>query len=109
MTCIEQGKIHLPSNGFAIAGKIAVHSLTIIVALTIVFFLWQEHGAFTLISLVLAIYLIPAIVACCRKHRNRLAIVIANIFLGWTFLGWVGSLVWACTNNVEGRPMQPGF
>jgi hypothetical protein len=56
MTCIEQGKIHLPSNGFAIAGKIAVHSLTIIVALTIVFFLWQEHGAFTLISLVLAIY-----------------------------------------------------
>ena len=24
-----------------------------------------------------------------------------NLFLGWTFVGWVGALVWAMTDNVK--------
>jgi len=41
------------------------------------------------------IYMIPSILAEQRQHRNLTAIVILNLFLGWTFLGWVGALIWA--------------
>jgi len=30
---------------------------------------------------------------------NMDAILILNLFLGWTFLGWVIALVWAFTNR----------
>lgn len=46
-------------------------------------------------------YFVPAIVAFVRNHRNRGAIFVLNLLLGWTVLGWVGALVWACTANVE--------
>jgi hypothetical protein len=45
----------------------------------------------------LAIYFIPASVALAREHENALAITTLNLFLGWTLLGWVIALVWACT------------
>ena len=48
--------------------------------------------------LLVAIYAIPIIVAYKRNHPNRMAITVLTIFLGWTFLGWIGALVWACTN-----------
>jgi hypothetical protein len=60
----------------------------------------------TLIVL-LAIYFIPAFVACRRKHRQRLAIVWLNILAGWTVLGWVGGIVWACTTDVEPQLPPP--
>jgi len=44
------------------------------------------------------LYLIPAVIADLRKHHNRWAIFWTNLFLGWTFLGWVGAFIWACTN-----------
>lgn len=43
----------------------------------------------------LAIYFIPTIIARRRKHPSRNSILIVNIFLGWTFLGWVGALAWS--------------
>ena len=49
----------------------------------------------------LYIYFIPSIVATKRSHHNRLAINILNIFLGWTFLGWVIALTWACINPIQ--------
>jgi hypothetical protein len=44
-------------------------------------------------------YFIPAITANWRKHQNAGAISVLNLLLGWTLIGWVISLVWACTNN----------
>jgi hypothetical protein len=46
-------------------------------------------------------YLFPAIIAKCRKHNNYSAILVLNLFLGWSFLGWIVALVWASTNNVR--------
>jgi Superinfection immunity protein len=46
-------------------------------------------------------YFFPAIIASLRKHRNLLAIFMLTLFLGWTGLGWIMALVWACTNNSE--------
>lgn len=43
------------------------------------------------------IYMIPTIVAFCRSHPNRWLIAVVNIVFGGTGVGWLGSLVWACS------------
>ena len=43
----------------------------------------------------LVIYFVPTIVAAVRHHRNTLAVFLVNLFFGWTFIGWVGALIWA--------------
>jgi hypothetical protein len=54
-----------------------------------------------LILILFPIYFLPCIVASFRKHRQQLAIFMVNLLLGWTFLGWVVALVWACTADVQ--------
>jgi Superinfection immunity protein len=46
----------------------------------------------------------PALAASARRHRNRAAIFVLNLLLGWTALGWIVALVWAFTKNVEMPP-----
>lgn len=62
------------------------------------------EGALMLLVL-LFIYFIPAIVACNSKHRNMEGVVILNLFLGWTFIGWVVALIWAVSNQGEKNEM----
>lgn len=47
-----------------------------------------------LILVFLMIYFLPAIVAKMRGHKNFPSIAAFNLFLGWTFLGWVIAFVW---------------
>ncbi|KXX64208.1 hypothetical protein AY586_14620 [Marichromatium gracile] len=47
--------------------------------------------------LALAFYFLPGLVAKGRRHSKTEAIFVLNLLLGWTFLGWVGALVWAFT------------
>lgn len=61
----------------------------------------SSHVNFTVLIIVLLIYFIPLVVAVGRRHKNAVPIFIVNIFLGWTFIGWFGALVWAFTDNVE--------
>lgn len=42
-------------------------------------------------------YFIPSIVG--RHKTNARAILVLNLFLGWSFIGWVVALVWACTKD----------
>ena len=51
----------------------------------------METGILTLILL----YFLPSIIAFLKGHKNRVPILILNFLLGWTFIGWVISLVWA--------------
>lgn len=44
-------------------------------------------------------YLIPGFVAAQRRHRDATAILLLNIFLGWTLIGWVVALVWAAKSQ----------
>lgn len=50
------------------------------------------HGLFWFAVLVL-IYFIPAIMG--RDKTPRVGIFLANLFFGWTFIGWVATLIWA--------------
>lgn len=47
------------------------------------------------------VYLAPALVARYRGHRQRLAIFVLTMLAGWTLLGWVLAMVWACTGDVD--------
>lgn len=48
-----------------------------------------------LVVLFFAGYFLPSLIAMLRNHKNKSAILLLNTLLGWTVLGWVGSLVWA--------------
>lgn len=45
----------------------------------------------------LLFYLLPTFIAGMRGHQNTAAIVVLNLLLGWTFIGWVVALVWSFT------------
>jgi hypothetical protein len=49
----------------------------------------------------LPLYFIPSINAYSRKHKNTAAIFALNLLLGWSFLGWVGALVWSQISQVS--------
>lgn len=48
-----------------------------------------------------AIYFLPSIVASARGHLSTGSIVVINLFLGWTVLGWVLSLAWAFSGDTR--------
>lgn len=47
----------------------------------------------------LALYFLPTIVAWRREKSNLTSIFLLNLLLGWSFFGWIASLVWACSND----------
>lgn len=47
----------------------------------------------------LVVNFIPTIVAAMRGHRNTAVIFLLNLFLGWSFIGWVVAMVWALTDD----------
>lgn len=59
------------------------------------------------IGMVFTTYLFPTLVALGRKKKNSAAIGVLNLFLGWTFLGWVVALVWAFTHETQAGVEPP--
>jgi nucleoside permease NupC len=47
------------------------------------------------LSIILGFYFIPTFAAGYLNHRQFTGILILNILLGWTFIGWVAALIWA--------------
>lgn len=46
------------------------------------------------------VYFIPTICAYSgTRHSKRESILIVNLFLGWTFIGWVIALAWALSES----------
>lgn len=45
----------------------------------------------------LMFYFLPTFIAMMRRHPNAVAILIINLFLGWSLIGWVVSLAWSFT------------
>lgn len=43
------------------------------------------------------LYFLPSVLA--RDRHNFGAIFLFNFFLGWTFIGWIVALIWACTSD----------
>jgi len=49
--------------------------------------------SFGVVLLCAALYFIPTIVGW--GHRNGASVAVVNVFLGWTFVGWVVALAMA--------------
>lgn len=52
-----------------------------------------------LIWFLMLTYFLPYEIAASRKHPSKWAIGALNLFLGWSFFGWVAALVWALATN----------
>ena len=45
------------------------------------------------------VYFLPSIIG--HNKRSFAGIFLLNFFLGWTVIGWVAALIWACTADVR--------
>ena len=66
---------------------------------------WQDNDPavfFIFVLIALVVHFIPSFVAFSRRHASRLIILLLNILMGWTIIGWVLLLVWASKGKTEG-------
>jgi Superinfection immunity protein len=68
-------------------------------------------GALIVILIVISLYFLPTIIAASRKVPNIGSVIVVNLFLGWTFIGWVVALAMAMRsrlpNATGASPTQP--
>lgn len=62
----------------------------------------MENGTLVFIFAAMALfcYFLPTVIAAAKGRVNCFAIFVLNLFVGWTLIGWIGTLIWALT---EGR------
>ena len=48
-----------------------------------------------LLSILILGYFIPTAIAYKRAHPKAISIIVLNLLLGWTLIGWVAALTWA--------------
>ncbi|MEN9561654.1 MAG: hypothetical protein RIQ56_927 [Candidatus Parcubacteria bacterium] len=63
---------------------------------------------FLLILGAIAVYFLPTIIAKSRHSKSADGVLVVNLFLGWTFIGWVVALAWAAASHKldEGSPKK---
>lgn len=54
--------------------------------------------------LAVSVYFMPAALASHRKCKATAGIAVVNVFLGWTFIGWVVALAWAASGETKPSP-----
>jgi hypothetical protein len=64
-------------------------------------------GTLILIIIGFALYFLPSLIAGSRGAANTSSVIIVNLFLGWTFLGWVVALAMAVGGSSEQRTPTP--
>jgi hypothetical protein len=57
-----------------------------------------------IVPIFLVVYFLPAIIARSKNKRNTVDILALNLLLGWTLLGWLLALVWACRADATRGP-----
>lgn len=64
----------------------------------------MESDVYGLLALafVFLVYFLPTLWAAIRYSKRTSGIFVLNLFLGWTFLGWVIALAWAGSSDALG-------
>lgn len=57
----------------------------------------------SMMLIVFGLYFLPSSIALVRKHHNKGQIILLNLFLGRSGLGWIGALIWSA-----GTVKRPG-
>ncbi|AAR89706.1 hypothetical protein PBI_U2_67 [Mycobacterium phage U2] len=55
----------------------------------------RVFGPIAFTGLFIGVYLLPTLVATVRKSHLQGPVTVVNLFLGWTFIGWVVALAMA--------------
>ena len=62
-----------------------------------------------LMVIAIALYFMPTIISGYRHHSSLFAIVLLNVIIGWTMLGWLILLIWVCFGDQHtswSRPIE---
>jgi hypothetical protein len=49
----------------------------------------------------IALYFLPIIIAAIRHSKSMVGIVLLNVLGGWTGIGWIIALIWACVGETK--------
>ena len=60
------------------------------------------------VLLALLVHFIPTFIAYRRAHPRKIPILLVNLFLGWTGIGWIAALVWALSRPAGFASGVPG-
>lgn len=63
----------------------------------------ESLAAIFVLLFVLAVYLIPTIIAFTRGHASKWGIGVLNIVLGWSLIFWVVALIWSLSNKGQSQ------
>ena len=63
----------------------------------------ESLAAILVMLFVLAVYLIPTIIAFARGHASKWGIGVLNIILGWSLVFWVVALIWSLSNKGQSQ------
>lgn len=63
----------------------------------------ESLAAILILLFVLAVYLIPTIIAFARGHASKWGIGVLNIVLGWSLVFWVVALIWSLSNKGQNQ------
>lgn len=56
----------------------------------------KVYFLFFFLLCMVCLYALPVRVAQRRNAKRKIAIAMLNLLLGWTLIGWLVALVWAC-------------
>uniref|UniRef100_A0A7C3SQE8 Superinfection immunity protein n=1 Tax=Dictyoglomus turgidum TaxID=513050 RepID=A0A7C3SQE8_9BACT len=56
-------------------------------------------SGFAIVIGLILFYFLPTIIALLLHRKNTISVFLLNLFLGWTFIGWVIALVWATVKD----------
>lgn len=62
----------------------------------------RSGASWMLIAAGIAFYLLPTIIALLRSHPNGASILVVNLFLGWSCIGWIVALAWSVSAGNPG-------
>lgn len=60
--------------------------------------------ALVMFVVVVGFYVAPAIVAFLTRRQHAAVITLVNLLTGWTIIGWLAALIWACVDRESPQP-----
>ncbi|ATN94059.1 membrane protein [Mycobacterium phage Kumao] len=74
-------------------------TLAVVLAVLIGAVLTHQYPGLAILGLGVATYLVPTFIAQARQSHLLGPVVVINLLLGWTFVGWVVALAMAVKNR----------
>lgn len=102
-------------GGDCVTGQKALKVALVLLGIVGVAAVWievgEERGSGEVLVMGLiffAAYFVPTFVAAHRDHHQQTSIMLLNVLLGWTGIGWIAALIWSVSAvKRDPQPAQP--